>query len=158
MITVEVLLNGSSSQIIALPDNYRFNTTTARDAYFRYYSTELVFRTWIMVGSQLQQWNGSEWINFTTAITGPSGKAFEFVSLLSSIDDLPDAELVGTNEAYLVDGYEDGAHLFVVLSSTKEWFDYGPMAGIKGDPGETPLFEIRENGHLYALYEDEIGE
>lgn len=157
MITVEVLLNGGSSQIIALPDKYRFSSTTARDAYFKRYSTELVFRTWIMVEDQLQQWNGLEWINFTTVITGPSGRSFEVVGTVSSVDELPDVETVETNEAYLVGGYVDGTHLFIVLSSTKEWFDYGPMNGIKGDPGEAPLFEIRENGHLYALYESEIG-
>ena len=151
IITVEVLLNGSSSQIIALPNNYRFTSEELRDAYFAYHSSELVYRTWIMVEDELQQWNGTEWVSFTEAIVGPSGESFKVVAEVPTVEDLPDPEIVAYNEGYLVSEFSDGKHLFLKLSSTNEWVDQG---NIIGPPGKTPLFEIRENGHLYAIYED----
>ena len=172
LITVEVLLSGTSSQIIALPTKYRFNSTSARDAYFTYYSTELVFGTWVMVGEQLFQWNGSEWVDFTTAITGPAGGSLYIRAILASADDLPDPVTCESNEAYLVSGYDDGTHLFVILMDEMQWSDQGSFSGIpgpagpmgpmgptgptgpKGDTGAVPIFSVRD-GHLYALFEEE---
>ena len=169
LITVEVLLSGTSSQIIALPSKYRFTSISARNAYFAYYSSELAFGTWVLVGDQLYQYNGTEWIDFTTAITGPAGRSLVVKGLLESIEDLPDPSICEPNESYLISGYQDGNHLFIILTSTMEWSDQGSFVGIvgpkgdtgpigptgpKGDTGAVPTFLIKD-GHLYALYEEE---
>ena len=160
LITVEVLLDGGSSQIIALPSKYRFGSEAARDAYFAAYPNELAARLWVLVGDVLYQYLANEWTSMSTVITGPAGEPFKIVALVGSVEELPVPEMAKSNEAYLVANFEDGNHLFVLVGD--EWSDQGAFSGVpgpkgdtgpKGDPGETPTFKINGDGHLIAVYE-----
>ena len=53
VITIEVLLSGGTSQVIALPSKHRFTTTSARDAYFAALPSKLFSQLIILVGDAL---------------------------------------------------------------------------------------------------------
>lgn len=162
LITVEVLLDGGSSQIIALPSKYRFGSEAARDAYFAANPDELTARLWVLVNDVLYQYLNNTWTSMSSVVTGPAGEPFKVVALLQSVEELPDPEFANSNESYLVAEFEDGNHLFVLVGT--EWLDQGMFSGVpgpqgpkgdtgpKGDPGETPTFKINEDGHLIAVY------
>lgn len=168
VITIEVLLSGGASQIIALPSKYRFTTTSARDAYFAAYPSELVSQLFILVGDALYQYLNNQWISMVSVVTGPAGASFRVAGELSSEASLPDPSYAPSNEAYLVNGFEDGSHLFILVDGA--WSDQGALSGVqgpkgdtglqgpKGDPGETPRFRIDEHGHLIAVYQSDISE
>lgn len=166
VITIEVLLSGGASQIIALPSKYRFTTTSARDAYFAAYPSELVSQLFILVGDALYQYLNNQWISMVSVVTGPAGASFRVAGELSSEASLPDPSYAPSNEAYLVNGFEDGSHLFILVDGA--WSDQGALSGVqgpkgdtglqgpKGDPGDTPRFRIDEHGHLIAVYQSDI--
>ena len=166
VVTLEVLLSGGTAQIIALPSKYRFTTTSARDAYFAAHSDELVAQMYILVGSNLYQYIAGQWASMVNVLTGPAGGPFTVAGELASADDLPDPSYAPSNEAYLVAGYDDGNHLFILVDG--QWSDQGALSGVrgpqgptgatgpKGDPGETPTFRISEDGHLIAIYKSDI--
>lgn len=168
VITIEVLLSGGASQIIALPSKYRFTTTSARDAYFAAYPSELVSQLFILVGDALYQYLNNQWISMVSVVTGPAGASFRVAGELSSEASLPDPSYAPSNEAYLVNGFEDGSHLFIPVDGA--WSDQGALSGVqgpkgdtglqgpKGDPGDTPRFRIDEHGHLIAVYQSDISE
>lgn len=168
VITIEVLLSGGASQIIALPSKYRFTTTSARDAYFVAYPSELVSQLFILVGDALYQYLNNQWISMVSVVTGPAGASFRVAGELSSEASLPNPSYAPSNEAYLVNGFEDGSHLFILVDGA--WSDQGALSGVqgpkgdtglqgpKGDPGDTPRFRIDEHGHLIAVYQSDISE
>ena len=168
VITIEVLLSGGASQVIALPSKYRFTTTSARDAYFAAYPSELVSQLFILVGDALYQYLNNQWVSMVSVVTGPAGASFRVAGELPSEASLPDPSYAPSNEAYLVNGFEDGSHLFILVDGA--WSDQGALSGVqgpkgdaglqgpKGDPGETPRFRIDENGHLIAVYQSDISE
>lgn len=166
MITIDVLLDGGSSQIIALPSKYRFGSEAARDAYFAAYPAELTPRLWVLVNDVLYQYLGNAWICMLSAITGPAGASFKVVGLVDTVDDLPSPLYAATNESYLVADFEDGNHLFILVDN--EWVDQGMFSGVpgpqgptgntgpKGDTGEVPRFKINDDGHLIAVYKGDV--
>ena len=166
VVTLEVLLSGGTAQIIALPSKYRFTTTSARDAYFAAHSEELVAQMYILVGSNLYQYIAGQWVSMVNVLTGPAGGPFTVAGELASADDLPDPSYAPSNEAYLVAGYDDGNHLFILVDG--QWSDQGALSGVrgpqgptgptgpKGDPGEPPTFRISDDGHLIAMYKSDI--
>lgn len=48
----------------------------------------------------------------------------------------------------------DGIAICWRYTDSNEWFELVKMSELKGEPGETPEFQIRE-GHLYAIYNKE---
>lgn len=166
VVTLEVLLSGGTAQIIALPSKYRFTTTSAREAYFAANPDELLAQMYILVGGDLYQYSAGQWVSMVNIITGPAGGSFTVAGELASVDDLPDPSYAPSNEAYLVAGYDDGNHLFILVDG--QWSDQGALSGVrgpqgptgatgpKGDPGETPTFRISDDGHLIAMYKSDI--
>lgn len=169
LITVEVLINGGASQIIALPSKYRFTSAVARDAYFAANPDELVTQMYVLVGETLYEYLGNQWISLVNVVTGPAGQPFKVVKDIDSVDELPDPSYAPSNEAYLVKNFEDGNHLYVLVDG--QWSDQGAMSGVpgptgptgpqgpKGDTGprgETPKFRLTHEGHLIAIYEQEV--
>lgn len=168
LITVEVLISGGASQIVVLPAKYQFSSIAARDAYFAANPSELVTQMYILVGTELQEYIGGQWESLLSVVTGPAGAPFKVVKVLDSVDDLPDPSYAPANEAYLVGGFADGNHLYVLVDNT--WTDQGAMSGVagprgdtgpqgpKGDTGprgEAPKFRLTHDGHLIAIYEIE---
>lgn len=169
VITVEVLVNGGQSQIIALPSKYRFTSEVARDAYFAANPSELVAQMYVLVGETLYEYLGNQWASLVNVVTGPAGQSFKVVKDIDSVDELPDPSYAPPNEAYLVKNFEDGNHLYVLVDD--KWSDQGAMSGVpgptgpmgptgpKGDTGprgEAPKFRLTHEGRLIAIYEQEV--
>ena len=72
---------------------------------------------------------------------GPRGNSFRITDVLDNITLLPKPSAVTDNFAYLVEKdasgaqYEDGAHLFILLTGNNTWTDNGPFSGVAGPQG-----------------------
>ena len=64
---------------------------------------------------------------------GPPGPGFEVVSIVASVDLLPDPATIPDNQAYLVGTEEDGYDLYVQVEDA--WINTGKVSGVEGPPG-----------------------
>ena len=60
---------------IRIAINHTFANETARDDYFTTNPSELRLGVYIVVDSQLQQWDGGRWIDKTAVVRGPAGES-----------------------------------------------------------------------------------
>ena len=88
------------SGAINIPDDYFFDDTTARDAYFTSNPTELVEGVQVVIGTsslQLQEYDGSAWIDITPVVRGPAG-ADGTGDMIKSVYDTDDDGIVDAAE------------------------------------------------------------
>lgn len=159
LITIEVLMSGGTSQIIAIPSKYRFKSTAARDAYFNTNVNELTAQLFVLVDNVLYQYMNEAWESMVMVVTGPAGASLTIIGEVATIDDLPDALYAEPSQGYLVHGtaieepeepdtgieellddvsylpFDDGTHLFVIVGDS--WQDMGPLSGVVGPTGPT---------------------
>lgn len=64
---------------------------------------------------------------------GPVGPGFEVVSIVASVDLLPDPATIPDNQAYLVGTEEAGYDLYVQVNNA--WVDSGKVSGVQGPQG-----------------------
>ena len=72
VVYVEAIVSGRNAEIIAIPNNYTFETDRDRDLYFKTHMYELKYGLWILVGGQLYRWLSS-WVEFSVIIKGDQG-------------------------------------------------------------------------------------
>ena len=94
---------------------------------------------------------------------GLKGDSFRIADVLDNVKLLPDASVVTDNYAYLVQKneeeieYEDGNHLWLLLSGATDWTDNGPFSGMTGPQGpQGPRGEQGlqgEMGNSFQIYD-----